>query len=188
VAATPDPALPGQTVAYTITVTNIGGAASGSFNVYFPIPAYTAATLGSAVPALSSSTCSNSGQLGCTAGQVLTWTQTTLAAGANATFQVPVVVNSAGAPVQGTQVPDVVTLDDGVNGATSADLGIAIGTAGAFSGVGGSGNGSNNSNNSADAPLPLWSLFALGFALLLLAGRHATPAQTTNLRLRLPKK
>jgi hypothetical protein len=93
--AAPDPVHPGQSLLYTITVSNIGGAASGYFFVSIPIPGYSTASVESASPGLYTWTCTSTSTNGCGPGQVVTWYYSSgLAAGAKTTFKLPVTIDA----------------------------------------------------------------------------------------------
>jgi uncharacterized repeat protein (TIGR01451 family) len=117
--ATPDPAAPGETVVYQLTVSNVGSAASNAFSVYLTLPNGTTANYGSAAPGLFTSNC-GSGANGCTPGDTVYWSYGGLVAGASATFQLPVTVAVTGAPPAGSVVPVNALVYYGSNGGASA--------------------------------------------------------------------
>jgi uncharacterized repeat protein (TIGR01451 family) len=160
ITATPDPVLPGQTVSYQITVTNIGGAANGSFGVYFTIPPFTNANPGSATPGAYSSDCGSGGAGGCTPGQTVYWSAGSgLAAGATTTFQLGVTVDSSGAPNSGFLLNAGAVVYNGVNGAGSVVIGTSTGSAGSFNPI-------NYASGATDGPMPPWAVGLLGLLMI----------------------
>ena len=108
VSTTPDPAVPGQTVTYSIVVSNPNTSSSGTF------------TLRASVPNGVTISQAQAGGGGCTGsvwpcqpGQEIDWYPVTLGAGQSETFQFAAVVNSGAPPSNGSLLASIVTTNLG---------------------------------------------------------------------------
>jgi uncharacterized repeat protein (TIGR01451 family) len=148
VSATPDPAQPGQTVTYTIKVSNAGSVAENGFTLRASVPNGTTVLSGQS----GGGGCSvASGLFPCQPGQEIVWGNQSIAAGQSATYQFAALVNGTSPPANGTLVSTVVTT--GVGG--SAESSDVVGTAASVS-----------EPSSTTVPLPVWTNILLALGLI----------------------
>ena len=157
ITASPNPALPGQLVTFTLKVTNPSSSSSPTFTLRASVPN------GSSVAQAQAGGGGCSGSVWpCQPGQEIDYYPVTIGAGATSTFQFSALLNSASPLSYGSLVTPVVTTGLGGGG----EISVIVGTASSVSGP---------ASATADAPVPLWALGALGAGLFAVGRTQLRP-------------